>query len=77
MNKIEELKVLKAEWAKELIRAVKNHRTDLVAEAESVIYGITMVLETLENSNCQKCNCPQGSICEFFNQDENCLYGKI
>lgn len=23
------------------------------------------------------CKCPQGSLCEFFAKDEECMYGKI
>jgi hypothetical protein len=31
-----------------------------------------------EHSKKTTCNCPQGSLCEFFEkEDESCLYGQI
>jgi hypothetical protein len=29
------------------------------------------------NQSSNVCNCPQGSLCEFFKDDESCQYGKI
>ena len=34
--------------------------------------------DTKHNLESRSCDCPKGSLCEFFEkEDENCLYGKI
>jgi len=43
------------------------------------VYHNNRCIAELENKNSARgvCDCPQGSICEFFNiKTENCMYGK-
>ena len=77
MTKLDKIKKLRESWQKTKKRDIKNNLFELAVYAGHIVYGLTLAIETIENHDRQECDCPQGSICEFFEQDEKCRYGKI
>ena len=82
MTRNQRIEFLIKNWMAARDDAKKKGFKNKMIHANGVLFGLKAALiEIKQLSNTQlktdACECPQGSLCEFFTTSEQCRYGKI
>ena len=82
MNKIKKIEQLLKQWEACTPPDEDIHGIISIKKCKGGVIALEQALAILkEPSNTQlktdACECPQGSLCEFFTKSEQCRYGKI